>query len=67
MKDIIVAVEKDRENGGSLVMENIDKIAMAEVAKVSGAINLGNKYSWTINNVDIDVTGNLRLTSIKKY
>ena len=64
---MIAAVERDSENGGPLAMENVDKTAIAEVAKILSAINLGNKYSWAISNADIDVTGNLGLTSIKKY
>lgn len=40
---------------------------MAEVAKVLNIINLGNKYSWAISNADINATGDLRLTGIKKY
>ncbi len=30
----------------SLAIENVDKTAMAEVAKVSSAIDLGRKHSW---------------------
>ena len=67
MKDLIAVAEKDRENRKSLVMENVDKITMAEVVKVSNAIDLGNKYSWIISNGDIDVAGDLKLTDIKKY
>ena len=60
-------VKKSRENGGLLAMENIDKTAMAEVAKISSAINLGNKYNWAISNADIHVTKDLGLTGINKY
>ena len=45
MKNVIVTAKKGRENGRPLAIENVDKTAMAEVAKVSSAINLGNKYS----------------------
>lgn len=48
-------------------MENADKTTMAEVAKVSIAIDLGNKYSLVISNHDINKAKNLKLTSIQKY
>lgn len=67
MKNIIAAAEKDRKNEGLLAMENANKTAMAEVAKVFSAIDLGNKYSWAINNADIDAAEDLGLTSIQKY
>lgn len=40
---------------------------MAEITKVLSAINLGNKYSQAISNIDIDIAKNLRLINIKKY
>ena len=67
MKDMIVAAEKGRENGELLIIENIDKIAMAEIMKISSVIEFGNKYSWTISNADIDAAGDSKLTDIKKY
>ncbi len=48
-------------------MENADKTAIAEVAKVLSAIDLRSKYSQAISNADIDVTEDLGLTGIKKY
>ena len=48
-------------------MKNIDKTAMAELAKILNAINLGSKHSWAISNADMDATRNLGLISIKKY
>lgn len=67
MKNVIVTAKKGRENGRPLAIENVDKTAMAEVAKVSSAINLGNKYSQIISNADIDTARYLRPTGIKKY
>ncbi len=64
MKDVITMAER---GGELLAMENADKTVIAEVAKVSSAINLGNKHSWAISNADIDVAGDLGLTGIKKY
>ena len=37
--------EKDEENKDLLVIENANKTAIAEVAKMSSAIDLRNKYS----------------------
>ncbi len=65
MKDMIVVAEKGLENKELLVIENINKIAMAEVTKVSSTIDLRNKYSWIISNIDINVAKNLRRISIK--
>ncbi len=67
IKDVIAVAEKGRENKELLAMENVDKTAMAEVAKVLSAIDLGSKHSWTISNTDIDAAGDLGLISIKKY
>ena len=67
MKDLIVVVKRDKENKELLAIENADKTVMAEVAKVSSAIDLKNKYSWAINNADMDAARDLGLTSIKKY
>lgn len=67
MKDLIVLLEKDRDNKELLAIKNVNKIAIAEVAKVSNTINLDDKYNWTISNGNIDVTEDLRLTGIKKY
>ena len=64
IKDVITVAERSRENKELLTMENTDKTAMAEVAKVSDAIDLGSKDSWATSNADMDATGNLRLTSI---
>ncbi len=64
MKDVILVAERGRE---LLAMENADKTAIAEVAKMSSAIDLGSKHSWAISNADMDVARDLGLTSIKKY
>ncbi len=42
IKDVILVVERGKE---LLAMENIDKTAIAEVAKVSSAIDLGSKHN----------------------
>ena len=68
MKDVIAAAERSRKNKGPLVMDiNVNKTTIAKVAKVSSAIDLGNKYSQVIGNANIDAPGNLGLTGIKKY
>ena len=67
MKDVIAVVEKDRDNKKLLAKKNVDKIAMAKVAKILGVIDLESKHSWAISNSDIDAVGNLRLIGIKKY
>ncbi len=64
MKDMIAVAER---GGKLLAIENEEKTVIAEVAKVSSAINLGSKHSWAISNADIDAARDLRLTSIKKY
>ncbi len=64
MKDVISVAERD---GELLAMENVDKTAIAEVAKVSSAIDLGSKHTWEISNADIDVAEDLGLTGMKKY
>ena len=65
MKGVIAAAKKRRENRRLLVMKNVNKTAMAKVAKISSIIDFGNKYSWVISNANIDAAGDLRLTSIK--
>ncbi len=64
MKDVIAVAEK---GGELLAMENADKTAIAEIAKVSSTINLGSKHSWAISTGDMNAVGDLRLTGIKKY
>ena len=59
--------KKGRENKKLLEIENVNKIAMAEVVEVLSAINFGSKYSGAISNIDIDVARNLGLIGIKKY
>ena len=67
MKNVIAVAEKGRKNKKLLAIENADKTAMAEVTKVSNAIDLGNKNSWAISNADINAARELRLIDIKKY
>ncbi len=64
MKDVILVVERGEE---LLVMENADKTAIAEVVKMSSAIDLRSKHSWAISNANMDAAKDLRLTGIKKY
>lgn len=64
---MIAVAEKGKKNKELFIIENIDKTAIAKFAKVLSTINLSNKYNWAINNTDINITRNLRLTSIKKY
>ena len=67
MKDIIVIAEKGGENKELLTLENADKTAIIEVAKVSSAINLKSKHSLVISNAYKDAAGDLELMGIKKY
>ena len=59
--------ERGGENKELLAIENAKKTAMAEVAKVSSAIDLGSKHSMAISNTDMNTIGDLRLMNIKKY
>lgn len=52
---MIILTKKSRNNEKLLIIENIDKIAIAKVAKVLNTINLVSKHSWTISNSDIDI------------
>ena len=45
MKNVIAIAKNGSKNGGLLTIENIDKTAITEIAKVSSTIDLGNKYS----------------------
>ncbi len=67
MKDMIVVAEKGGENKELLAIENVDKTAMAEVAKVSSAIDLRSKHIWAISNADMDEVRDVGLIGIKKY
>lgn len=64
MKNVIFFTEKVEE---LFVIENVNKTTIAEVAKVSSAIDLGNKHSWVISNANIDITKDLGLTGMQKY
>ncbi len=64
MKDMILVAERGEE---LLAMENVDKIAIAEVTKVLSTINRKSKYSWVISNTDMDTIEDLGWMSIKKY
>ncbi len=64
MKDVIVVAKR---SGKLLAMKNVNKTAIVEVTKVSSGIDLRSKHSCAISNADMDVAGNLGLTSIKKY
>lgn len=67
IKNLIAIAKKDRKNRELLVIENKNKTAMVKVAKVSSVIDLGNKYSWVISNINIEIARDSRLTSIKQY
>ena len=67
MKNVIVIAERGGENKKLLTMENAIKTILAEISKVSNAIDLRSKYSWAINNADMDAAENLRLIDIQKY
>lgn len=63
---MIVMAEKARENKKMLVKKG-NKAVMAEVTRVSTAIDISNKYRWVISNANIDTARDLGLTNIKKY
>ena len=67
IKDMIILVEKNRDNEELLVIENVNKTAIAEVVKVLSIINLDNKHGLAISNDDMDATEYLRLIGIEKY
>lgn len=67
IKDIIAAAKKCGKNRGLLAIENANKIVIAKVAKILSVINFDNKYNWAINNANIDIAEDLKLTGIKKY
>lgn len=64
---MIIVTERGRDNLGLLIIENIDKTAIAKVAKVLSAIDLDSKYSSVISNSNIDVVEDLKLINIEKY
>lgn len=64
---MIILVKSGRNKKKPLGIEKVDKTAIAEVAKKLSIINLDNKYSWIINNSDMNAAKDLGLTSIKKY
>lgn len=45
--------------------KKVNKITIAEMAKMPNAISIGNKYRWAINNNNIDVVKDRGLTSVK--
>lgn len=52
---------------GEFIGENVDKIMLAEVMRISSPINFNGRYMQTISNIDINTTKNLELTDMKKY
>lgn len=67
MKDMITAIKGDKKNKELLVIKNVNKTVMIEVAKVSSTIDFSNKYGQAINNADMNATRDVELTDIKKY
>lgn len=45
IKDVIILAQKSRDNEEPLVMKNLGKTVIAEVAKMLSAIYLNNKYN----------------------
>lgn len=64
IKNDIILMEKGRNNKRPLAIKDINKTAIAEIAKVSSAINLEGKHKWAISNSNIDAAKDLRLTDI---
>lgn len=50
-----------------LIVKNVNKIALMEIAKISSPINIDNKYIQAIGDIDIDMTRKVGLIRIKKY
>lgn len=67
MKNVKAVTEKDKKYKELLAVKYVDKITILKLTKVSSTINLVSKYGWIISNITMDVTWNLRLTSIQKY
>lgn len=67
MKDVIAAIERNKENNEQLKMKNVCKTVIAKFAQVSNIIDLNSKYNWLISNTNMDTVEDLRLTDIKKY
>ena len=59
MKNVIAVVKKDEKNKELLAIENIDKIAMMKMVKISSAINFGSKHNWAISNADMNAIEDL--------
>lgn len=66
MKDVIAVAKKSRKYWKPLV-NKIKKVKLAEVIRMSIAINIGSKYNWAFSNADMDTVKNLGLNDIKKY
>lgn len=49
------------------MVRNKDKIALSEIAIILSFMDVNSKYIWAINNIDIDVTKDIRSTGIKKH
>lgn len=45
IKNVIVVAVRDRKNGKSLIIENMDKTIITKIAKVLNIINFSNKDS----------------------
>lgn len=59
--------KRSKDNKKLLAIENIDKTAVAKIAKVLNVIDFDKKHKWAINNNDMDATKDLKVIGIKKY
>ncbi len=64
IKDIII-LEKAKEKKLSKDLANIT--VLAEVAEALSLVNLARRYMLAMNNSNLDVAKELRLTGVKKY
>lgn len=50
-----------------LIIRNIDKIQLKKIRKILNLISFNNKYILALNNTNINIIKDLKLTIIKKY
>lgn len=67
MKSIIILAQKVKNKERQLAMANVNKSKIVKLTNILSTINLFDKHSWAISNINIDVAENLKPTCIKKY
>lgn len=64
---MIILGKTKSDNKELLIIKNVGKITIVEIAKIFSIINNNNKHGQAISNNNINVAKNLKLTNIKKY